>query len=381
MPSWLTLRVSALSLALIAGLGGLPAASQPALASQIGVVDEPEAPVAARMVVSSEKTNVTEVQGVVTAAQQQAARDYWTVERLQEASRSTGPSASRQVNTNSERAVGEARVVQDPVAAPERTVSERVLPSEPVLSAGSHGIGVHSPIGKFAPANGKLFFYNPALRTHEQCSASSVGSSSRSIVATAAHCIYDFHNKTMMTNIVFVPAYHHKQRPYGTFPVLGHLLLTDFIEYGYSGRGYSSDVAMLKVGTNERGQLVNNAVGGHALVTGGSNYKFGVVLFGYPYSHDPEAMHACAGRTSIRRIQRYRFSFTECPFRRGMSGGPWLRNYDKVTGLGELKSVTTSRSIEGSVGLYGLFFHPGVGKLFHDMDQWNPHYRQNNWGV
>lgn len=372
MLSSLNLRASAMCAVLIAGIGALPAASQPMLASQIGVVDEPEAPVAARMTVQSETSSTANVQGVVTAAQQQAVRDYWTVDRLQEASRSPGPSAPRQVNINSDRAASRAVIVQDQVAAPERTVSKRVLPSEPVRSAGSHGLGVRSPIGKFAPANGKLFFYNPALRTHEQCSASSVGSSSRSIVATAAHCIYDFHNKTMMTNIVFVPAYHHKQRPYGTFPVLGHLMLTDFIKYGYSGRGYSSDVAMLKVGTNERGQLVNNAVGGHALVTGGRNYKFRVVLFGYPYSHDPEAMHACANRTTIRRIQRYRFSFTECPFRRGMSGGPWLRNYDKVTGLGELKSMTTSRSIEGSVGLYGLFFHPGVGSLFHEMDRWKP---------
>lgn len=372
MPSSLTLRASAMCAALIAGLGALPAASQPMPASRSVIADSSEIPAAARMLVSPEDNTVAHTQGVVTATQQQAARDYWTVERLQEASRSAGPSAPREANTIGERAVGRAEIVQNQVAAPERTVSERVLPSEPVRSAGSHSIGGRSLIGKFAPANGKLFYYNPALRTHEQCSASSVGSSSRSIVATAAHCIYDFQNKTMMTNIVFVPAYHHKQRPYGTFPVLGHLMLTDFIKYGYSGRGYSSDVAMLKVGTNERGQLVNNAVGGHGLVTGGRNYRFRVVLFGYPYSHDPEAMHACARRTTVRRIQRYRFSFTECPFRHGMSGGPWLRNYDKVTGLGELKSMTTSRSVEGSVGLYGLFFHPGVGNLFHDMDRWNP---------
>ncbi|WP_433244664.1 trypsin-like serine peptidase [Streptosporangium sp. CA-135522] len=193
------------------------------------------------------------------------------------------------------------------------------------------------------------------------CSASSVASESRSLVATAGHCAYDAKQGRNADYWIFIPGYDRGRTPYGIY--VGHSinLHEDFV-----GRGdYDYDYAFVNVhdgfvwkpgktaNTYEMesvGKLEDNVGGQGLVVKRGINQA--TLAFGYPAApqidgsrpYDGQELKWCSGRTSKRTAPTWLVELgiaLKCPFTAGASGGPWLVDYDSENGLGYLNGVNS----------------------------------------
>ncbi|GAA4233148.1 hypothetical protein FHR32_001620 [Streptosporangium album] len=193
------------------------------------------------------------------------------------------------------------------------------------------------------------------------CSASSVASKSRSLVATAGHCAYDAKQGRHAEYWIFIPGYDRGDTPYGIY--VGHSLN---LHESFVGRGdYDYDYAFVNVhdgfkwkpgktvGTYEMepvGKLEDNVGGQGLAVNRGTDQS--TLAFGYPAApqidgsrpYDGQKLRSCVGRTKKRTAPTYLVEkgiALSCQFTGGASGGPWLVNYDPAIGLGYLNGVNS----------------------------------------
>jgi V8-like Glu-specific endopeptidase len=200
--------------------------------------------------------------------------------------------------------------------------------------------------GLAARTTGKVFF---SLGGGDYvCSGSAVSSPDRSTVLTAGHCVHDPDVGAYATRWVFVPGYARDARPYGMFPA-AHLAAPA----GWrTGRDYDVDLAFVDVDPNEAGRLLTDVVGGQPVAFATPRGR-AVQALGYP-AQDPwdgELLIGCSG--PVRQDPRARASTDQglaCTMTGGSSGGPWLSDFDPVTGRGTLTSVTS----------FGYTDEPGV---------------------
>jgi V8-like Glu-specific endopeptidase len=142
----------------------------------------------------------------------------------------------------------------------------------PVLTATSETIA--EPTQPGYRVNGAVFI-NEGIG-YGRCSGTSVVSPSKSVVITAGHCVYD-EGIWSDRKWVFVPGYHHGERPFGTFTA--HWLGTTPAWHAHENENF--DVGAAVVGRNEKGQTLAAAVGADRVATGLSpNQTFDV--YGYP---------------------------------------------------------------------------------------------------
>ena len=177
------------------------------------------------------------------------------------------------------------------------------------------------------------------------------------IVVTAGHCVHGGKGHKWHTNWMFVPSYDNHNKPYGTFHAQYMHTLRDWVNNGddqTSGarkfKGYASDVGFVTVKDNEQGKHLTDVVGGHKLVTGKTS-KFNATVFGYPSNlNNGESLQICNGNTfALQGGDKLSFNGVKgCNFGPGSSGGPWLENYNGVTGTGEIRSVTSFVETEAS---------------------------------
>jgi hypothetical protein len=91
--------------------------------------------------------------------------------------------------------------------------------------------GKSGPAGKVKNVNlprtiGKVFFVD-GKGEYRWCSASSIQSRYRNLVATAGHCVYDTEsNKSVMDKWVFIPGYYQGKTPWGIY--VGHTAFTHY---------------------------------------------------------------------------------------------------------------------------------------------------------
>jgi V8-like Glu-specific endopeptidase len=220
-----------------------------------------------------------------------------------------------------------------------------------------------------SPTNGKVFFRNQQDGRDYVCSGSVVNSPTKRLVITAGHCVHGGPGETWHANWVFAPGYDHGPGMEATFAAASFRALDDWITYGASGRGFSSDVAFVTTEDNENGETVTDAVGGHGLTTGGSR-EFDASLFGYPVNLDAgERMWACTGTTETQQIDSFLFpSISGCDFGPGSSGGPWLTEYDDSTGRGYVSSVTSFGPSNSTAYISGPYFDERVEELYQAAD-------------
>jgi V8-like Glu-specific endopeptidase len=144
----------------------------------------------------------------------------------------------------------------------------------PVLTSTSETID--DPTEPKYRVNGAIFISEGAGIGYGRCSGTSVISPNESVVITAGHCVYDggiWSNRKW----VFVPGYHHGERPFGTFTA--HWLGTTPAWHGHENENF--DVGAAVVGRNEKGRTLAAAVGADRLKTGLSpDQTFDV--YGYP---------------------------------------------------------------------------------------------------
>ncbi len=223
-------------------------------------------------------------------------------------------------------------------------VSPSEMRSETTVLASDSSMGITpqaTPVTNFPNTNGKLFF-NGYGTGNAYCSASALNTDTKRVIITAGHCVYD--NGAWMQNVVFVPNYDKRNAdpdPVGIWTV--HTLRA--FNVWISNHYYTHDVGMATLNNGgDNGQRIVDAVGGHGMRWNGS-YAFDVSIFGYPSNKtNPDGrytMWACWGTTF--RSDHW-VSINGCAFGPGASGGPWLHEFSNASGLGYVRSVTSSWS-------------------------------------
>ncbi|TGZ14978.1 hypothetical protein DV517_64610 [Streptomyces sp. S816] len=170
------------------------------------------------------------------------------------------------------------------------------------------------------------------------CSASSVTSPTKSLVLTAAHCLND---NDRFRNLAFAPGWKADPKrpgkgiaPYGVFPIKKGKIYVDgrYLSQG-TVKADDLDFAFLKSGPNAKGQFLENATGmGNQLTTlpaEGNLSQKNITLIGFPgNSKSPRVCNP----TTTKPFQG-RFLEIACDgFAPGVSGGPFLRNFDDKRG-------------------------------------------------
>ncbi|MFF0776030.1 trypsin-like serine peptidase [Nonomuraea wenchangensis] len=230
---------------------------------------------------------------------------------------------------------------------------------------------------------GKVFFVDGHGK-FRWCSATSVQSNQRNLVATAGHCVYDTDtNKAVMDNWVFVPGYYQGKAPWGIYVGKQAFTHYDFDVY----EDYDKDYAFVTVYNGilfdgvkqvdrrdyERFTGPKRRWGGHYYillskdagrlgdVVGGQGFAWNqasgkyVRTFGYPAAPHPDGNKPysgvtpkhCYGRTTGKAVGASWLKIEEhiglkCAVTPGYDGGPWLLNYSNAKRVGYVNGVTST---------------------------------------
>lgn len=200
--------------------------------------------------------------------------------------------------------------------------------------------------------NGRIFGFYPG-RGKYSCSGTALDTPSRSIVLTAGHCMLV--DGVWARNVVFVPAYDHGARPFGTFAARSLRVMPQWRKL----ENPDFDVGAIVVEPNQLGALAD-VVGGRTWVTGQSRFS-SFQIFGYPAGAlRGEELRSCTtkGLGSDSRANPLPGPPTlpgRCDMAGGASGGAWIVDGQYVAGV-------TSYGYRSRFGrIYSPYFGPGVG--------------------
>ncbi len=206
--------------------------------------------------------------------------------------------------------------------------------------------------------NGRLFGVDPREGPYS-CSGTALDTPSRSIVLTAGHCVVE--GRRWGTHLVFIPAFDHGQRPFGTYAADSvHVML-----HWRHTENNNFDVAALHVLPNSFGVL-DDVVGARGYAYNRSRH-IPLQIFGYPA--------AAAGGQQLRECTSVglgsdplTFSMpgpptlpTRCDMAAGSSGGAW------VTADGLIDGVTSYSYSGDRVHLYSPYFGTSVANFLRRL--------------
>ncbi|MBB4895711.1 V8-like Glu-specific endopeptidase [Streptomyces olivoverticillatus] len=240
-----------------------------------------------------------------------AAEDYWTAERMAAAKPvEAGPTAK----PAGKPASGLVQSPRSRIAAPAGTPQ------------GVYGDGIPM-VGTFFSSAG------PAGATY--CTASVVQSAGRNLVLTAGHCAKSMADGGQR---IFVPQYRKGKdaanQPYGVFPV-DKVFVDPRYTKNSTGPDSNLDFAFARVGVNAQGAKVEDRTGGLRL-TSTPRWTSTVNVLGYPGSHNPD-QRAIGCTVPTTRLPGYRQMQMKCGgYYGGVSGSPWITNYDAKSGTGDV---------------------------------------------
>jgi V8-like Glu-specific endopeptidase len=227
-------------------------------------------------------------------------------------------------------------------------------------SASSTSEALPDPTLPGLAVNGAIFIGEGRGRGFARCSGTSVNAPNLSVVFTAGHCVYD-EGRWSAHRWVFVPGYHHGERPFGTFTARWLGTTPQWL----ASENFNFDVGAAVVGRNERGQRLAEAVGGDGIAW---NRPLGQVFDVYGY---PVARPFNGGTLQLCRQAAYEGhdigSFLSpgpldlavpCEVSPGGSGGGWVIDGDVLNG------VTSNGYSEDATTDYGPYFGKEVARLF-----------------
>lgn len=228
--------------------------------------------------------------------------------------------------------------------------------------------------GAIQYAAGRLYFEMPDNRRMRRwsgyvCSGtvSYDGVTGRSIIITAAHCVYDDVNKAFARNVLFIPNQDQttgsgtdlncSNDPIGCWvPSLGVVddnwtsrTFPDNIPWDYAF--YVVEDSGAHQGTAASSDILDQAVSGFTLSFDDPVYADFTHALGYSYSEDPHFMY-CAENISTEGSDNW--WLPSCDLSGGSSGGPWIQPMDEINGTGPIISVnswgyTTSSGMAGPI--------------------------------
>jgi V8-like Glu-specific endopeptidase len=250
------------------------------------------------------------------------------------------------------------------VAAPDRVPPRRV-PARAPLAGFRHGPGAtgsslrvtdSSEVGN--RTNGKILAVD-LRQGRYSCSGTALNTPSKSIVLTAGHCAIE--KGSAGRRIVFVPAYSHGVRPFGTFSVSGVYVMRQWRH----GENPDFDVAAMKVRPSALGALTD-VVGGRGYETGKSRSS-AFQIFGYPAAAlRGEELRSC--RAHGLGSDPLTFAFfgpptlpSSCDMAAGASGGAWIIGGQYISG------VTSYSYVGRPQRLYSPYFGPEVGNFLRRL--------------
>jgi hypothetical protein len=225
--------------------------------------------------------------------------------------------------------------------------------------------------GRVAQTTGKvLFAMGGSLYV---CSANVVAdtASSRSVVSTAGHCVYDETARAFATNWLFVPNYDAAapnldgagafcpQTLYGCWTASALV-----VHRGYATAGSFNDQATLHdwgfavLGAGGKGNsLVESVTGTQAISFAAASAGTTVSAFGYPAAgrYKGKDLVYCQGPLTTDPQNADRTWGVGCTMTGGSSGGPWFTGLSS-TGVGTQMSVN-SYGYSGVSFMYGPKFN------------------------
>lgn len=253
--------------------------------------------------------DVPGAEGGTAAQKQQALLDYWTPERVR-------------------RATGEGN--DGPNGAP---AGERV---DPRVTAAVEG--------PYSTAVGKLVFEHADGRP-DHCTGTAVNSESEILVLTAAHCLHEGPDGTWTKNVVFIPARHHGDEPFGRFTAWN--VATSSLWASGDKPDWEHDYGMVVTNDNAAGQTVVEAAGGYQIVPDARTGEQ-VSVMGYsgpPYDGEHQEFCADLIEPTVPPLNMWQ---VECAnMTPGSSGSPWLLDYDYATGSGYIGGLNSISDTQG----------------------------------
>jgi len=224
---------------------------------------------------------------------------------------------------------------------------------------------------KVKKAAGRLYFEMPnnskwkGLWTGYVCSGTVAtdSTSGRSVIMTAAHCVYDDVNKAFARNVMFIPDQADtsgsgtdldcSNDPMGCWvPSFG------VVDANWTTRTFPDNIAwdyafyvVSDSGAHQGTQASSDALDGAAgsmtvsfvdvnhddTTTGATSPDFTYAL-GYSYNEDPKFMYCAEDMTINGAVNWW---LPSCGLSGGSSGGPWVQPMDKATGSGPIISVNS----------------------------------------
>ncbi|MEV0230262.1 hypothetical protein [Nonomuraea sp. NPDC050786] len=230
---------------------------------------------------------------------------------------------------------------------------------------------------------GKVFFVDGSGK-YRWCSATSIQSNYRNLVATAGHCVYDTDsNSALLDKWIFVPGYYQGKHPWGIYVGKQAFTHYDFDTYEDYDKDYAfvtvyNGIQLERVKDVDRktydrftgpkrswggryhlllvkdaGRLGDN-VGGQGVAWNQPTGK-PVRAFGYPAAPHPDGNKVysgvtpktCYGKTTAKAVGAPWLKIEEhiglkCAVTPGYDGGPWLVNYSNAKRLGYVNGVTST---------------------------------------
>ncbi|MFC4005743.1 trypsin-like serine peptidase [Nonomuraea purpurea] len=214
----------------------------------------------------------------------------------------------------------------DPLAVSE--VSQRNVPVTRVLTPDGDRMGyapVPRPFTGARRLSGLLLGHDPVSRSDVVCAGTVIGSRSRSLVLTAAHCLY--HEGRPLKSLAFLPGYDQRRPPLGVWPVV-----RTWVPEKWRSRPYSPDLVPYDVGLVGvvRRKRPLEAVTGRGLspltTTRGTKLR-GLELLGYPAGkgYPGTTLYRCVGDAAEALSEGPGLMVTHnCHATAGGSGGPAL---------------------------------------------------------
>jgi hypothetical protein len=237
------------------------------------------------------------------------------------------------------------------------------VPSRPPMpgapsAASISSVGIADASAVEDRTNGRVFGVDPRQGPYS-CSGTSLDTPNGSMVLTAGHCVVEA--RSWGRDLVFIPAFDHGQRPFGTFAAEAVYTTPEWRQ----SENTDFDVAALLVRPNRFGTL-SNAVGSRGYETGRSRFS-AFQIFGYPAGAlGGEELRFCLthglGADPLTvGLEGPPTMPSRCNMAAGSSGGAWIAEGQYIDG------VTSYGYAHNFTRLYSPYFGAAIGDFLSHL--------------